>query len=602
LVPPKAVSVPLKFQREGIQYDELSEDEKDQWDALEWDDDGNIPNRVEAEAVNQWLFNKDTVDKVLEHLMARGLKVAGGDRIGKTILFAKNQQHAEFIAERFNANYPHYKGEFARVITFKTEYAQSLIDNFSAKDKAPHIAISVDMLDTGIDIPEVVNLVFFKLVRSKTKFWQMLGRGTRPCSDLFGPGKHKEYFCVFDYCQNLEYFSQNIPGTEGALGESLGKRLFTARLDLIEALDRKLAEADRRAAREQRAPPHGHPESDDEVRTQVAALLQREVVAMNLDNFVVRPRRRIVEKYAKPEAWAVLSPEALSDLSHQVAGLPSELDPENEEAKRFDLLVLNLQLAMLRSEPGFSRLRDQVKALAGPLEEKSAIPMVRDQMALIQDVQTDEWWQEVTVPMLEGMRRRLRDLIKLIEKQKRKPIYTDFDDEMGGETAVELPGFGEGTDYSKFRAKAQAFLRAHQDHIAIHKLRMNRPLTAADLAELQRMLVQSGVGAAEDLQRAAAQSQGLGLLVRSLVGLDRQAAKEALAGFLAGKALAANQIDFVNLIVDHLTEHGVMDAARLYESPFTDLTPCGPDGMFSARQVDELVRILDSIRARAIAA
>ena len=602
LVPPKAVSVPLKFQREGIQYDELSEDEKDQWDALEWDDDGNIPNRVEAEAVNQWLFNKDTVDKVLEHLMARGLKVAGGDRIGKTILFAKNQQHAEFIAERFNANYPHYKGEFARVITFKTEYAQSLIDNFSAKDKAPHIAISVDMLDTGIDIPEVVNLVFFKLVRSKTKFWQMLGRGTRPCSDLFGPGKHKEYFCVFDYCQNLEYFSQNIPGTEGALGESLGKRLFTARLDLIEALDRKLAEADRRAAREQRAPPHGHPESDDEVRTQVAALLQREVVAMNLDNFVVRPRRRIVEKYAKPEAWAVLSPEALSDLSHQVAGLPSELDPENEEAKRFDLLVLNLQLAMLRSEPGFSRLRDQVKALAGPLEEKSAIPMVRDQMALIQDVQTDEWWQDVTVPMLEGMRRRLRDRIKLIEKQKRKPIYTDFEDEIGGETAVELPGFGEGTDYAKFRAKAQAFLRAHQDHIAIHKLRMNRPLTAADLAELQRMLVQSGVGAAEDLQRAAAQSQGLGLLVRSLVGLDRQAAKEALSGFLAGKALAANQIDFVNLIVDHLTEHGVMDAARLYESPFTDLTPCGPDGMFSARQVDELVRILDSIRARAIAA
>jgi type I restriction enzyme R subunit len=153
LVPPKAVSVPLKFQREGIKYDELSEEDKDQWDALEWDEDGNVPNRVEAEAVNQWLFNKDTVDKVLEHLMTRGLTVAGGDRLGKTILFARNQHHAEFIAERFNANYPHHKGEFARVITFKTEYAQSLIDNFSAKDKAPHIAISVDMLDTGIDIP-----------------------------------------------------------------------------------------------------------------------------------------------------------------------------------------------------------------------------------------------------------------------------------------------------------------------------------------------------------------------------------------------------------------------------------------------------------------
>ena len=602
LVPPKAVSVPLKFQREGIKYDELSEEDKDQWDALEWDEDGNVPNRVEAEAVNKWLFNKDTVDKVLEYLMTRGLTVAGGDRLGKTILFAKNQHHAEFIAERFNANYPHHKGEFARVITFKTEYAQSLIDNFSARDKAPHIAISVDMLDTGIDIPEVVNLVFFKLVRSKTKFWQMLGRGTRLCPDLFGPDKHKEYFCVFDYCQNLEYFSQNIPATEGALGESLGKRLFDARLELIGALDRKLAEADRQQARETRAPPHGHPASDDEVRAQVAALLQREVASMNLDNFVVRPRRRIVEQYAKPEAWTVLSPEARSELSNQVAGLPSELDPENEEAKRFDLLVLSLQLAMLRSEPGFARLRDQVKELAGLLEEKSAIPMVRAQMALIHDVQTDEWWQDVTVPMLEAMRRRLRDLIKLIEKQKRKPIYTDFEDEMGGETAVELPGFGHGTDYGKFRTKARAFLRAHANHLTIEKLRKNKPLTATDLAELERMLVDSGLGGPKDVQRAAHEYQGLGLFVRSLVGMDRGAAKDAMATFIIGQPMTANQIEFVNLVVDHLTEYSFMTPERLYESPFTDLTPRGPDALFSAAQIDGLIRVLDAVRASAIAA
>jgi type I restriction enzyme R subunit len=600
LVPPKAVSVPLKFQREGIKYEDLSDEDKDQWDVLEWDEDGQVPDRVEAEAVNKWLFNKDTVDKVLAHVMTRGVTVAGGDRLGKTILFAKNQAHADFIEERFNANYPHLKGEFARVITFKTEYAQSLIDSFSARDKAPHIALSVDMLDTGIDVPEVVNLVFFKLVRSKTKFWQMVGRGTRLCPDLFGPGQHKQFFYIFDYCQNLEYFSQNPETTDGALGASLGKRLFNARLELIGELDGRMAEAGGKAAREQSIPPPGHPESEEEVRTQTAALLQREVMAMNVDNFVVRPKRRLVQKYAAPKAWRSLTREAMSELSHEVAGLPNELDPEAEEAKRFDLLVLNLQLAVLRAEPAFARLRDQVKTLAGLLEEKSAIPMVREQMALIQDVQTDEWWQDVTIPMLEVLRRRLRALIKLIEKRQRKPIFTDFEDEMGGETSVQLPGLGEGTDYVRFRAKAQAFLRAHQDHVAIHKLRMNKPLTAADLAELQRMLLESGVGAEEDIRRAASEAHGLGLFVRSLVGLDRQAAKETMSAFISGKS--ANQIEFVNLIVDHLTEHGVMEAAQLYESPFTDFSPQGPEGIFGAAELDALMNSLEAVRASAIAA
>lgn len=602
LVPPKAVSVPVKFQREGIKYDELSEEEKDQWDALEWDEEDGVPDRVEPEAVNKWLFNKDTVDKVLAHLMTYGMTVAGGDRLGKTIIFAKNHYHAEFIAERFNDNYPHYKGEFARVITFRTEYAQSLIDNFSNKDKAPHIAISVDMLDTGIDIHEVVNLVFFKLVRSKTKFWQMVGRGTRLCPDLFGPGQHKQFFYLFDYCQNLEYFSQNPETTEGALGESLGKRLFNTRLEVIGELDIKTAGGAERNKAKGLQLFYGEPKTDAEVLHAIVGLLHREVAAMNLDNFVVRPRRRVVEKYARPEAWMALSAEALSELSHEVAGLPSELEAEVEEAKRFDLLILNLQLALLRSEPAVERLRDQVKAIAGLLEEKTAIPMVREQMALIQDVQTDEWWLDVTIPMLEGVRRRLRDLVKLIEKQKRKPIYTDFEDVMGGETDVVLPGFGEGTDYAKFRAKAQAFLRAHQNHIAVHKLRMNKALTMADLAELERMLIESGVGAAEDIHRAKNESQGLGLFVRSLVGMDRGAAKEALAGFLAGKTLKANQIEFVNLIVNHLTEHGVMDASLLYESPFTDLTPRGPDELFSSTQVDELMAVLAAVRATAVAA
>ena len=557
LVPPNAVSVPLKFQREGIKYDDLSEDEKDQWDALEWDDNGTVPERVEAEAVNKWLFNKDTVDKVLAHLMTRGLRVAGGDRLGKTILFAKNQAHAEFIAERFNANYPHFKGEFARVITFKTEYAQNLIDSFSNKEKNPHLAISVDMLDTGIDVPEVVNLVFFKLVRSKTKFWQMVGRGTRLCPDLFGPGQDKELFYLFDYCQNLEYFSQDIPTTEGAVADSLGKRLFNARLELIATLDHQGGGVQLDEVKEP-ASTYVDPETNDAVRRSFANFLQREVAAMKLDNFVVRPHRRLVEKYARPESWVSLPAEAMTELSNQVAGLPSELDPENEEAKRFDLLALSLQLKILRHEPGFDRLRDRVREIAGLLEEKATIPSVKHQMELIQDVQTDEWWQDVTVPMLEVMRRRLRSLVQFIDKRQRKPVYTDFEDLMGGEIGIDLPGLTPGTDYAKFLAKARAFLRQHMDHVAIAKLRNNRALTVTDLTELERMLGESGLDSPDELRQAVEESQGLGLFVRSLVGMDRSAAKDTMGSFLAGKSLSANQIEFVNLVVDHLTEHGIV--------------------------------------------
>jgi type I restriction enzyme, R subunit len=602
LVPQKAVSVPLKFLREGIKYDDLSEDDKDQWDALEWNEDGLVPNRVEAEAVNKWLFNKDTADKVLEHLMTRGQKVAGGDRMGKTIIFAKNQDHAEFIADRFNKNYPHYKGEFARVITFATEYAQNLIDDFSIKDKAPHIAISVDMLDTGIDIPEVVNLVFFKLVRSKTKFWQMIGRGTRLCPDLFGPDQDKRFFYIFDYCQNLEYFSQNPETIEAAPAESLGKRLFTKRLDLIGELDRRIgADPGADVIRDSNAV-YEDPMTEAEVRWAVGTLLHKEVAAMNVDNFVVRPHRRIVQKYAETKAWTLLSADDQIELANEIAGLPSELEAEQEEAKRFDLLMLNLQLAYLRSEPYFENLQNQLKEIAGLLEEIAEIPMVRDQMTLIQDLQTDEWWRDVTIPMLESVRRRLRDLVKLIEKQRRKPIYSDFEDVMGAETHVTLPGFGDGVDFANFRLKAQTFLRVHQDHIAINKLRMNKALTTADLEELERMLVESGIGGRKDIDRAKEESHGLGLFVRSLIGLDREAAKQALAGFLSGKMLSANQIEFVNLIVNHLTEHGVMEASLLYESPFTDLTPQGPDGIFSSEQVDELIAVLERIRATAMAA
>jgi type I restriction enzyme R subunit len=601
LVPPKAVSVPLKFQREGIRYEDLPEEDREVWDALEWSEDGEVPDRVDADAVNKWLFNVDTVDKVLAHVMTRGLKVAGGDCLGKTIVFAKNQAHAEFIAQRFDANYPHYKGAFARTITFKTEYAQSLIDDFSNPEKRPQIALSVDMLDTGIDVPEVVNLVFFKLVRSKTKFWQMVGRGTRLRPDLFGPGQDKEFFFLFDYCQNLEFFSQNPEATHGAMGESLSTRLFRARLELLSELDAKVDAETGSGTGKEVSRGYGDPETHTQLRWVVAERLHEEVSAMNVDNFVVRPKRQLVENYSKADAWQKLTPTKLTELSEEIAGLPTELPGEGEEAKRFDMLLLNLQLALLRAEPGFERLRDQVRMIAGLLEEKDAIPMVRAQMSLIQDLQTEPWWQDVTAPMLEQVRKRLRDLVKLIDKKKRKPVYTDFEDEMGGEVDFALPGVVTSGSFERFRNKARAFLRKHQDLVAVNKLRMNLPLTPTDLDELERVLAESGIGSPADVQRAKEEAQGLGLFVRSLVGLDREAAKAALGGFLDGKTFSANQIEFVSAIIDHLTERGYMLAELLYESPYTDFNPQGVEGVFPSEEVDELITVLEEVRRRAVA-
>jgi type I restriction enzyme R subunit len=609
LVPPKAVSLTTDFLDRGIRYDQLSDEEKEAWDALEWDEDGTVPGAIDAPAFNKWLFNADTVDRVLEHLMTQGLKVEDGDRLGKTIIFAKNHDHAAFIASRFDANYPHLAGHFARVIDFQTTYAQSLIDSFSDPGKAPHIAISVDMMDTGIDVPEVVNLVFFKPVRSKTKFWQMIGRGTRLCPNLFGPGRHKEFFYIFDWCRNFEFFNENPEVAESAGAESLAKRLFTARVELVGELDGKAPKASASGPYEQAPTPPGHlgeqqsePDRTAEIkdlRDHLAADLRAEIAGMSPDNFLVRPHRRYVEKYSAGEAWTRLDADARHELIDHVAGLPSSVVDDDIAAKQFDLLVLRAQLALLRVEPAFRGLRTRIAEIASALEELGNVPMVAAEMALILEIQTDEFWRDITPPMLETVRRRLRALVKLIEYKRGVLVYSDFEDRLGAAADITVKGIPVGTDIEAFRRKARVFLKPHENHIAVLKLKRNEPLTETDLRELERIFLEAGVD--EAVLGAVRADGGLPHFVRSLVGLEREAAKRAFAGFLEGRRLTADQQEFLNLIIDYLTARGIMDAKLLYETPFTDFDSKGVEGVFAHADVLRLVQILQEIEPRVAA-
>lgn len=586
LVPSVNIEVPGKFQREGIKYDELSDEEKEEWEAIDWDEDGNVPVKVEPAALNRWLFNEDTVDKVLESLMTKGLKVAGGDQLGKTIIFAKNHDHAVFIQERFDIQYPKLKGQFARVIDHQATYAESLIDDFSTVEKTPHIAVSVDMLDTGIDIPEIVNLVFFKALRSKTKFLQMIGRGTRLRPDLFGPGQDKEFFYIFDYCQNFEFFNQNKVGAEAPPQASLSKQLFVKRLELLSSV-RKSDIAN---------------EGLTQLGQEIAEHLQTEVAAMNVDNFVVRPHRKEVEKYSDEEAWEDLAATDYAEVAHILAGLPTELEPEDETAKRFDLLILKIQLAMIQASTDYVHLHDQVKEIASRLEDKQTIPMVYAQMELIEDLQQEHYWQDITLPMLENVRKRLRDLVKFMDKKQRKIIYTDFEDELSEAREVTLPGLVSATSSIQYKKKVMSFLKANENHIVLHKLKHNVPITETDIEELERLLFETGgVGTREDFEQAFGKQEHLGLFIRSIVGLDREAAKKAFGDYLNDHKFNSSQIQFINLVIDYLSQNGVIEPSKLYEAPYTDFNTSGLDGVFQDADADRIVGILKTIRTNAAA-
>lgn len=583
LVPPRAMSVPVKFQRKGIKYAELSEEEKIKYEE-EFADPitGEFPDEIDATALNNWLFNTDTVDKVIGHLMTNGIKVEGGDKLAKTIIFARSHKHAMFIKERFDKQYPHYRGEFLKVIDYQEEYKYDLLNKFKVKNSMPQIAVSVDMLDTGIDVPEVCNLVFFKPVRSSAKFWQMVGRGTRLCPDLFGFTEDKVEFVIFDLCENLEFFAANPRGFEGTSQKTLSQRLFELRLRLAFVLLNQV---------EKELKEYGQ---------QIIQLLIRQTQELNLESFVVRQHWQVVEKYRDPSAWNALTDLDIKELFDHIAPLMSEAG-EDEFAKRFDVLMLDLQLSVLNGERKQANIIEKVIGISGRLSKKASIPAVAQRMEAINLSRSRDFWAQGSIPGIERIRVELREIVKFLDVEQQPIYFTSFTDEFDGE-AQEHQLVYNVNNLDAYKRRVEQYLKEHSTHLAISKLRNNVPITKSELEELERMFFDQGtVGTKDDFIKAFGE-QPLGKFIRSIIGLDVNAAKAAFAGLLSSQSLNSQQIRFIDTIINFLSVKGTIDPAMLFESPFTDISSNGVMGLFDQDQASRIVSLIEEINRNAEAA
>jgi len=585
LVPPRGEAVNLGFVRGGIKYKDLSEEEKEEYELTFCDEaTGLMPEEIGADAINAWLFNKDTVDKVLSHLMENGIKIEGGDKIGKTIIFARNHDHALFIEERFNKMFKRQKGKFLRVIDNYEPYAQDLLDHFSVRESLPQIAVSVDMLDTGIDIHEIVNLVFFKPVKSSAKYWQMIGRGTRLCEDLFGPGMDKKFFYVFDFCGNFEFFDAFPDGIQPRKQESISQKIFKTRLFLAQAiLENSVKDEDL-----------------ESLRTKLLDSLHKEISDLNHENFMVRMHLRYVVDFEKRDRWEDLSKSDIHEIITELSALPEERKGD-EYARRFDLLILNLQLAILEENPRQQFLQEQIMGIASKLQKKKSIPAVQQQMPLLESISTPEFWENINPPVLEEVREKIRDLVQFIDRDQQREVYTDFEDiiEPGKEDFDILKGYSKMENY---RLRVERFIREHQDHLTIRKLKTNQPITADELVELEKVLFDGGErGTKEDFQQYYGTEKPLGYFIRSIIGMDTNSAKEAFAEFLSSGNLNADQIRFIDNIIYHLTRNGVIEKEMLFEPPFTDINDQGVVGVFSGEDTNKILHIIDDIYNNSVA-
>ena len=540
-----SVETTLKFLDSGIAYEDLPEEEREAYEDTFTDENGELPEKIASSALNEWVFNEDTIRQVLHVLMTEGLKIDYGQKLGKTIIFAKNHAHAEKIHEIFNKEYPHLPG-FAKVIDNKINYAQSLIDQFSDPKKLPQIAISVDMLDTGIDVPECLNLVFFKKVMSKAKFWQMIGRGTRLCPGL-RDGEDKDKFYIFDFCGNFEFFRMSN-GKPTALQIALQGAIFSLKAQIVFKLQ-DLA--------------YQTPELIAFRKTLVEDMV-RKVQELNKENFAVRQHLKYVELFSNPDNYAALTYENTLQMRDELAPLITP-DADDAKAVRFDALMYGIELAYLTGQKYAKARTDLLKKVSG-IASVANIPEIMVQSELIQKILHTDYLENAGIHAFEHIRENLRDLIKYIPSG-RIPYTTNFADEIL--TMDWKESELENDDLKNYKMKAEFYVRQHQDNAVIAKLKTNQPLIGSDIKVLEGILW-SELGSKQDYENEYG-SKPLGEFVREIVGLDMNAAKEAFAEFLDGAYLDSNQIYFVNQIVEYIVHNGLMkDFSVLQDAPFTD--------------------------------
>ncbi|EII6781331.1 TPA: DEAD/DEAH box helicase family protein [Clostridioides difficile] len=546
LVDYTSIEFKTKIMEDGIKYDELSDEEKEEYENT-FNDDESIGDEIGNNAVNEWLFNFDTIDLVLNKLMTEGLKIEGEEKIGKTIIFAKNTKHARAIVERFNKLYPKYGGNFVKAVDYSINYVDSIIDDFSDKNKLPQIAVSVDMLDTGIDIPEILNLVFFKKVRSKTKFWQMIGRGTRLCPDLLGVDMDKERFLIFDFCNNFEFFKFNPKGFEGNKAETLTEKLFNIKVSMVKELqDIKYIEG-----------------KYAELRKELLEELITSVKALNEDSYIVRMNLSYVHKYKNENVWSNIGAVAQNEIREYISPLITSYS-DDELAKRFDVVMYNIQLAYLQNNNASKGIR-HVMVTAEKLSKLGTIPQIQQQKYTIEKAMTEDFWEDSDIFEVEEVRISLRELIKYLEKSSQKIYYTSFEDMIVAEDRND--SVYNANNLKNYKKKVEYYLNSHKDELAIFKLRNNKKITKQDVETLEEILLKQ-LGNCDDYKKEFGDTP-VSQLVRKLVGLDREAANEAFSEFLNNKSFNTKQIHFVKLIVDYVVKNGfIEDNKVLMEDPF----------------------------------